>query len=185
MRSRYIIVAGATLIASSPFLVSFVQHWEADKRDPSLVYADKLAQGLPTVCSGITRHITDTPIVVGDRWPPEKCEAEKAAALAKVQLQIAGCFKVAPPQEVFDMATSHAWNFGAPATCSSAAMRAWNAADWETGCRRMTRGDDGRIVWAYVRTGRIVNGKPELKFVQGLHNRRNAEADICANGWPG
>jgi GH24 family phage-related lysozyme (muramidase) len=162
-----IVVAGATLAAASPALLDFLGRWEGAAE--YVVYADKLAGGLPTVCKGLTLHITTTPIIVGQRWTPEQCEAEERAAVIKVQTQIAPCFKVAPPQSVFNMATSHAWNFGAARTCGSGAMQAWNRGDWATGCRRISRGDDGQMVWVYA------GGK----FVKGLANRRAAETAQC------
>lgn len=180
-KAATIVVAGAVLTAGSPFLMAFLSKWESGAKPVLVVYADKLAGGLPTVCKGLTRHVTRTPIIVGERWTEEKCEAEESAAVIRVQLQLAHCFKRPPAQMVWDMATSHAWNNGSPNTCSSGAMRAWNAGDWVRGCQRLARGDDGTMVWSYVRTGRLLpNGKPEMRFVQGLANRRADEAATCA-----
>ena len=168
------------LVLGSTILLGFLALWESSGKPVTIVYADKLAGGLPTVCDGITRHITSTPIVVGEKWSAEKCAAETRAAVVKVQNQLLRCFKVTPPQPVLDSATSHAWNFGAAATCGSGAMQAWNAEQWALGCRRLQFADDGRPVWSYVKTGRLLpNGKPEMKFVQGLANRRGAERAMC------
>lgn len=163
-----IAVAGALLAAASPALMGFLGDWEG--RAQYVVYADKLANGIPTVCKGLTRHVTSTPIIVGERWSPERCEAEERAAVVRVQQQLAPCFRRAPSQQVFDMATSHAWNLGAPATCGSKAMQAWNAGQWDLGCQRISRGDDGKLVWVYA------GGQ----FVKGLANRRAAETARCA-----
>jgi lysozyme len=169
---------GGALVLCSAGLFAFVGKWEGKKIHT--VYADRLAGGIPTVCKGLTRHVTRTPIIVGDTWSEDKCEREEHAAMEKVQVALAMCFKVLPPQGVFDMASSHAWNFGAPATCESLAMEAWNAGDWELGCRRMSRSDEGKYVWSSVKTGRILpNGQPERKFVQGLANRRADETRTC------
>ena len=116
---------------------------------------------------------------MGERWSEEKCEAEERAAIVAVQQQLAACFKFPPPQMVFDMASSHAWNNGAPATCGSGAMVAWNHGEWARGCRRIARGDHCRVVWSFVRDGRNANGSPRYKFVQGLANRRADEAETC------
>jgi len=175
-----IVVAGATLVAGSPFLMGFLQKWESGKARVLVVYADKVARGLPTVCNGLTRHVTSTPIIVGERWSEEKCEAEERAAVVAVQQRLATCFKLPPPQMVFDMASSHAWNNGAPATCGSGAMEAWNRGEWARGCQRMARGDDGRVVWSFVRDGKNADGTPRYKFVQGLANRRAQEAQTCS-----
>lgn len=161
------IAAGAVAVGSAG-LMSFLGRWEGEAEN--IVYADKLANGLPTVCKGLTKHVTTTPIIVGEYWPPEKCEREESAAVVRVQLQVLECFEIAPPQSVLDAATSHAWNFGAGRTCGSAAMKAWNRAEWDLGCRRLQFGDDGRPVWSYA------GGK----FIRGLANRRAAERALCA-----
>lgn len=172
-----------SLILGSASLMLFLGMWEGDAQ--YTVYADKLAQGIPTVCKGITRHVTNTPIIVGEVWSKEKCELEERVAVEKVQLRLMECFAILPPQSVFDMATSHAWNNGVANTCGSAAMRSWQKGDWALGCRRMAVSDLGKPVWSYVRTGRkLPNGKPEFKFVQGLANRRQAEAARCYPGEP-
>lgn len=172
-----IVVAGATLVAGSPFLMGFLQKWESGKARVLVVYADRLAGGLPTVCNGLTPHVTKTPIIVGERWTDEKCEAEERAAVVSVQQRLATCFKRPPSQMVFDMATSHAWNLGPSATCGSGAMAAWNRGQWALGCQRIARGDDGTLVWSY--TCKTVAGQRQCTFVQGLANRRADEAQTC------
>lgn len=173
-----IVVAGATLLAASPFLMDFLGKWESSNRPILTVYADKLAGGLPTVCNGLTRYVTDTPIRVGDRWTLEKCEEEERRAVVRVQNQLAPCFKRPPNQMVWDMATSHAWNNGAPSTCGSLAMQSFNRGDWEAGCRRLALSDAGRPVWSY--TCKMVAGVRECTFVQGLADRRRDEWKYCA-----
>ena len=172
---------GGTLIFASPTLRDFLEREESGARGVVLtVYADKLAGGLPTVCDGLTRHVTRTPIIVGQRWTPEQCERETRAALVRVQQSLVKCFRILPPQSVFDMASSHAWNNGAPNTCASAALRAWNGGQFELGCRRLALSDGGKPVWSYVRTGKTLpNGKPEMRFVQGLQDRRQRELKLC------
>lgn len=175
---------GAGLVFLSATLIAFLGKWEPAKGDMALVvYADKLARGIPTVCDGLTHHVTNTPIIVGEVWTHDKCTAERNRALLKVQAQVLKCFRINPPQAVFDMASSHAWNQGAGATCASQAMQAWNAGEWDLGCRRLQLSDGGKIVWSYVKTGRkLPNGKPEYKFVQGLANRRIDERGVCEKG---
>lgn len=174
-KSRYFPHLAGSLILCAGSLVAFLGRWEG--AEEFTVYADKLAGGLPTVCRGLTKHVTSTPIIVGERWTKAKCEREELAALERVQMQVAACFKTLPPQRVFDAASSHAWNLGAPATCGSGAMAAFNRGEWDRGCRRLSRGDDGTIVWSF--TSRIVNGEKVYTFVQGLANRRAAETDLC------
>ena len=176
-----LILASAALVGGSGLL----DKWEPDKSSSKaalVVYPDKLAQGLPTVCNGITKHVSTRPVVVGDVWTEAECKAEETQALEKVQIKLASCFKILPPQSVFDAATSHAWNNGTGATCGSLAMKAWNQSNWNLGCTRIAYSDAGNRVWSYVKTGKIVNGKPEMKFVQGLANRREDEMRLCKEG---
>lgn len=182
-RMRYFPHLVGSLALASAGVLTFLGQWEPDARDPGLVYADPLAGGLPTVCKGITRHVTSTPVIVGQRWTAARCAQEEGAAIEVLQLRLARCFTRLPPQSVFDMATSHAWNNGVGNTCASQALVAWNAGDWALGCRRLGMSDSGRPVWSYVRTGRTLpDGKPEMRFVQGLANRRAAETTACLEG---
>jgi lysozyme len=176
-KTKLIKVAGGLLLAASAGVTAILAEWEPDKAYPGLVYADKLAGGLPTVCNGITKHVTATPVVVGQQWSPEQCAREEAAAIEALQTRLAKCFKRTPPQSIFDMATSHAWNNGVGGTCNSQAMAAWNAGDWALGCRRLGLSDSGRPVWSYVR-------QPDgsMRFVQGLANRRADETQRCLEG---
>ncbi len=178
---------GPGLMLGTVTVAAFIGFWEGGKSadGSSVAYADKLAGGLPTVCAGITRHVTNTPIIVGERWSAEKCLAEEQRAISVLQLRLEQCFKHMPPQSVFDMGTSHAWNNGVGATCGSQAMVAWNQQDWRLGCRRLAFSDSGRRVWSYVKTGRLLpDGKPEMRFVEGLANRRSAEYETCTKDLP-
>lgn len=159
------VAAGLVLCSATAY--EFIGRWEG--KSEFTVYADKLANDLPTVCRGLTRHVTSTPIIVGEVWTPAKCEAEEKRAILQVQHELLGCFDRAPPQSVLDAATSHAWNFGSGKTCNSAAMKAWDRGEWDLGCRRLQFADDGRPVWSFA------GGK----FVRGLANRRAAERKMC------
>ena len=162
------------LALGSATLLAFLGLWEGGKHKDgsSTVYADKLAGGLPTVCSGITKHITTTPIIVGERWSAEKCIEEERKAVSKVQEQLLKCFTVKPPQSVLDAATSFAWNVGASSVCKSGAMQAWQRGEWVRGCERIAFTDSGKRSWSYA------GGK----FVKGLANRRDAEVKLCKSG---
>lgn len=175
---KLIIVAGVALVGGSPFVMDYIAKWESSGNTVLTVYADKLAGGIPTVCDGITKHVTSTPIVVGDKWTVEKCLEETQRAVINVQTKIAKCFKLPPNQMVFDIATSHAWNFGAGATCGSLAMKAWNQGQWELGCKRLALNDSGTPAWSY--TCKTVKGVRECHFVKGLQNRRQDEWKHCA-----
>ena len=180
IRARIVIVAGVALVGASPVVIDHLTQWESGGSRVLTVYADRLAGGLPTVCNGITRHVTSEPVIVGQTWTVEKCDRVEQDALEAVQTRLAGCFRVPVPQSVFDMATSHAWNFGAHRTCNSAAMQAWNMGELELGCRRIAFDDLGKRVWAYKCTGS--GPAKQCKLVSGLALRRDDEARKCANG---
>ncbi len=180
MKKQYFPHLGGSLILASAALLGFLGQWEGAEQH--VVYADQLAGGLPTVCKGLTRHVTTTPIIVGERWSAEKCAREEAAALQRVQTALAQCFKRLPPQYVFDAASSHAWNFGHPSTCSSLAMQAFNRGDWETGCRRLSMSDAGRPVWSFTSHLDPRTGAKVYTFIQGLANRRQEETSFCRKG---
>ena len=177
---KYFPHLGGSLVLGSAALLGFLGQWEGQGQH--VVYADKLAGGLPTVCKGLTRHVTTTPIIVGQRWSAEKCQREETAALQRVQTALAQCFKVLPPQYVFDAASSHAWNFGHPSTCNSLAMQSFNRADWDTGCRRLSMSDAGRPVWSFTSHTNPKTGIKTYTFIQGLANRRQAETSFCRQG---
>jgi len=109
------LIAGllASLILASPALLDFLKKWEGGA-DGMVVYADKLAGGLPTACHGITKYVTDEPVIVGEHWSKEKCDRVMSVALTKVQLDLLSCLTHEPPQGVFDAVSSLAWNVGAP-----------------------------------------------------------------------
>lgn len=166
---------GSRVLLGSAAVVALIAAWEGGRLSDgsSRVYADRLAGGLPTVCNGLTRHVTATPIVVGERWSREQCDREQAAALAKIQRRLEQCFgPIPPPQNVFDAATSWAWNVGVTGVCGSQAMKQWQGGSWRTGCERMIRSQSGKYVWVFA------GGR----FVQGLANRRQAESDYCKQG---
>lgn len=170
-KARIAALVASGLVAGSVGVTELISRWETGGKPQAFytVYADRLANGLPTVCDGITHHVTDTPIIVGEVWPASKCILEERRALIEVQGDLFACFRKIPPQAVFDAATSHAWNVGAPSTCGSAAMQAWNRGDWTLGCKRLQQADSGKLVWVYA----------DGKFVQGLANRRADERRYC------
>ncbi|WP_339496301.1 lysozyme [Pseudomonas sp. RA_105y_Pfl2_P56] len=173
MSLRGKIQAGALTLASAS-LVAFLGTWEGNGQNT--VYADKLARGLPTVCKGITRHTSPFPVVVGDYWSPERCAEVEQLVISKGQLQLADC--ITNPdvrQNTFDALTSHGHNVGVPSTCASRAVALINAGRISDGCKALAWAPDGKTpVWAFV-----TDGKGRKQFVQGLHNRRLAEMELC------
>lgn len=157
-RTRYFPHLAGTLVLASAGAVGMLNKWEPAKGSPDaqlVVYADKLAQGLPSVCNGITKHVATIPVVVGEKWTQQMCDTQQELAIEKVQTQVAMCFKVLPPQSVFDMAFDHAWNNGYFATCSSQSMQNWNKHKWKEGCRLLTFTPTGEPNWSSVSQGRF------------------------------
>lgn len=183
---------GPKVMLGTVAVVAMIAAFEGgtDKDGSATAYADKLAQGLPTVCHGLTRHVTPTLIIVGEKWSAEKCFKEEQAVIIKVQDKLETCFGpppvFTPPQSVFDAATSFAWNNGVDATCGSRSMKLWSVGNWNEGCRSMAYASGtSRPVWSYVKTGkRLADGKPEYVFVKGLFKRRQAEYLYCVKDLP-
>ena len=153
-------------------LQGFLDRWEG--KGQNVVYADRLAKGLPTVCRGITKYTSPDPVIVGEFWSAERCLEVERLVVEKGQLEIADCITVspAPEQHVFDAFTSHGHNFGNATTCASRAMALLNQGKTAEACHALAWGPNGQKVWAYA----------SGKYVQGLHNRRLAEEKLCLTG---
>lgn len=174
MSLRNKIAAGAIALASAT-MMAFLGTWEGNGQ--LVVYADKLAGGLPTVCKGITRHSSPVPVIVGDYWSDARCAEVETLVVRKGQLQLADCLSnESIGQNTFDALSSHAHNVGTANTCASRAVGLINAGRIAEGCKALAWAPDGRTpVWSYV-----TNAQGKKVFVPGLHNRRRAEAGLCA-----
>ena len=177
--SKTVLKYGATLVLASAGLGSFLGVWEPDKNRPGVVYPDMLAGGLPTVCKGITKHTSPYPVVLGDVWSPERCEEVERLVTTRYQLTLLDCINTKVSQHTFDALSSHAHNFGVGSTCASKALGLINAGHLAEGCRSLAYTPSGQPNWSSVKTGKLINGVPEYRFVQGLHNRRKAEMALC------
>lgn len=170
MKAKVATGIGAGLILASAALMGTVSKWESGGKRVLTVYADKLAGGLPTVCDGLTKHVTTTPIIVGEKWTDEKCEAEERHAMVtKVQIPLAKCLPTDVPQSVFDALSSHAWNLGVSRTCGSVAAQYARRGDYRTACERIAHSAAGKPVWSSA------GGR----FVRGLYFRRLDERKLC------
>ncbi|WP_411378791.1 lysozyme [Pseudomonas sp. MPB26] len=175
MSLRNKIAAGVLVLASAP-LLAFLGNWEGEGQN--VVYADRLARGLPTVCKGITRYTSPYPLIVGDYWSPARCAEVEQLVVEKGQLALADCLtNPAIGQKTFDALSSHGHNFGVPSTCASRAVGLINAGRIAEGCKALAWGPDGRPVWSSV-----TDAQGRKRFVPGLHARRRAEAAMCAEG---
>lgn len=173
MNLRNKIATGAIVLASAS-LLSFLGKWEGDGQN--VVYLDKLARGLPTVCKGITRHTSPYPVVVGDYWSEARCAEVEQLVVEKGQLALADCLtnqKIG--QNTFDALSSHGHNFGVPSTCASRAVGLINSGRISDGCKAIAWAPDGKTpVWAFV-----TDAQGRKQFARGLHARRVAEAELC------
>jgi len=172
--AKQIMHKGGALVLASVGLVAMLTRWEP-ARDPGLVYADRLANDLPTVCNGITRHVSPYPVVVGERWSAEKCALAQEYALAQTQMKLLPCFKVRISQGQFDAFSSFAWNVGFAAACGSRAMALTNSGQAAQGCDALAHKPDGEPAWSYA-AGR---------YVFGLYKRRLDERRLCLSGVTG
>ena len=163
----YFFVGGAAVLAGSPVVMSFLERWEGSNQ--YVVYADELAGGLPTVCKGITKHTSPYPVVVGERWSKAKCDEVEQHVVLETQRALQQCVNVAVPQSVFDALTDHAHNVGWPSTCASQSVKAINSGELERGCELLAYKPDGTPNWSHA------GGR----YIQGLHNRRKAERELC------
>ena len=163
-----IIVAGVSLVAASPTLMTFLGQWEGNNQNR--VYADRLAGGLPTVCKGVTRHTSPYPVILGEYWSPAKCEEVERYVVIQTQQALAKCIKHPITQGTWDGLSSHAHNFGWSKTCGSQTVKAINRGEVELGCRLLANKPDGSPNWSFV--GKV--------FYRGLYNRRLAErSELC------
>ncbi len=171
---KTVVKYGAVLVLASASYMGFVNKWEADKDRETVVYADRLARGEPTVCDGITNAVSPYPVIVGDVWSTERCEEVNQLVAEKTQLKLLDCVKTRIGQNTFDALSSHAHNVGVGNTCASRALGLINNGLLAEGCRALAFTPASAPNWSYVTTG------GQKQFVQGLHNRRKDEARLCA-----
>jgi lysozyme len=164
-------VIGGLVLASQP-LLDFLSKWEGGSGGMT-VYADKLANGLPTTCYGITKHVTDEPVIVGEYWSQKKCDRVMSVSLARVQTKLLDCINHRPPQNVFDALSSLAWNVGWPKACGSMSAKYSRMKDYKSACNLLANTFSGKPNWSYARGN----------FIEGLYNvRRAARDNLCLVG---
>ncbi len=167
-------IAAGSLVLCSGALSVFLGVWEGNGQN--VVYADNLARGLPTVCKGITKYTSPVPVVVGEYWSDARCAEVEKLVVQKGQLALADCLTNQQiSQNTLDALSSHAHNVGTANTCASRAVGLINSGRIADGCKALAWAPDGKPVWAYV-----TDAQGRKVFVPGLHNRRRAEAEMCA-----
>lgn len=158
----------AVLLAAltGPLAMTTLTRWEGDIHR---VYADRLADNLPTFCAGRT----DTTAKVGTVLTSDFCERVNQITLLEYGYHVLGCTNWAhlTPARLVGL-TVFAINVGKQGACTSAAVRNINAGRLKEGCDLIAYRPNGSPNWSYIGSS----------FVRGLHNRRLAERDLCLRG---
>ncbi len=135
------------------------------------VYADKLAGDIPTYCAGRT----DWKAKVGTRLTSDECQEVNKTTLLEYGYAILDCadWNYLTPGRLIGL-TMFAINVGKQGACGSSAVRYINAGRVAEGCNLLAYKQDGAPNWSYAQGA----------YVQGLHNRRLAERDLCLDRGP-
>lgn len=135
------------------------------------VYADRLANGLPTRCAGDTNHS----MPVGTKLTSDQCQAVNKTTMLKYGAAVLSCtnWDHLNGDRLIGL-TLFAINVGKSGACGSQSFKAINAGRIREGCNLLSTRPDGSPNWSYARGA----------YVQGLQNRRLAERDWCLKGLP-
>lgn len=164
--SGAIVIAG--LVVGGPDMVAALQTVE---KQETTVYADKLAYGVPTVCSGYT----DWKMRVGQVYDKAFCDALDRRTAIEYGLAVVDCIGAANlNQRSLEAMTLFAVNVGKAGACGSRAAQLLRAGQHDAGCRAISRGPSGQRVWI------TAGGKPR----KGLANRRDFETAWCLKAPP-
>ena len=130
------------------------------------VYPDKLAGGIPTYCAGMT----DWKQPIGKTFTSDQCKEVNKATITNYGYAVLGCteWQHLTPQR-FTALIMFAINVGKSGACNSQAVKHINAGNIQAGCRLIAYTPAGKPNWSYA------GGK----YVQGLHNRRIKEMNLC------
>ena len=151
---------------TGPLAHGTLVRWEGDIHK---VYADRLARGIPTFCAGRT----DWAAKVGTPLSSDFCAEVNKTTLIEYGYAVLECanWDHLSANRLIAM-TIFAINVGKEGACKSQAMVNINRGRIKQGCDLIAYKPNGEPNWA------IADGK----YVQGLHNRRKAERDLCLRG---
>ena len=154
---------------TSPLAYTTLERWEGNILE---VYADHLANGLPTYCAGRT----DWNAKVGTKLTSDQCEEINKGTLLEYGAAVLACtdWSYLTPKRLIGM-TIFAINVGKAGACGSQAFKAINAGRIAQGCDLIATRPDGKPNWSYS----------DGVYRQGLQNRRQAERSLCREGLPG
>lgn len=158
-------VIPAALLAAlaSPLAYSTLEKLEGNVL---VVYADTLANDVPTYCAGRT----DWKATPGTKLTSDECVAVNKATILEYGYAVLACtnWDYLTARRLIGL-TMFAINVGKSAACGSAAIQHINAGRVVAGCNLLAYKPNGEPNWSYA--GGV--------FVQGLHNRRRAELALC------
>jgi lysozyme len=144
----------------SAVLLGAAALWEGTKYKP---YEDIV--GVLTVCNGYTGK----DIVRNKTYTPQECQQLLKKELYIHAEGILKCIRVPLAQNEFDAYTLFAYNVGVAGACGSRAFSLLNQERRQEACRALAFSPSNTPVWSFA------GGR----FVQGLHNRRMYEMNMC------
>jgi len=129
------------------------------------------AVGVPTICAGLTRYPNGIPVRMGDICDMRICRGYLEQMLRQEflppQERIPGWAQFGPQRQA--VLLSFAWNMGA---------RFYGAAGFETISRVLRDGASNPAAYAQMESALLLYVKAGGKTLDGLVNRRQAEANI-------
>jgi lysozyme len=156
-----ILIAG--LVIGGPDMVKALQGVE---KQETTVYADKLAYGIPTVCSGYT----DWSLRVGQVYDKAFCDSLDQKTAIDYGIAVVDCIGAENlTQRSLEAMTLFAINVGKKGACGSRAAQLFRVKKHDEACRAISRGPKGERVWV------MSGGIPR----KGLANRRDFETSWC------
>jgi GH24 family phage-related lysozyme (muramidase) len=154
---------GGALVLGGAAIVAALTLWE---KQELFVYADKLAGGLPTYCSGRTHP----PRPVGEALTKQECDAIDRQTTIEYGKAVLKCIPADKfDQNSFDAFTLFTVNVGPTAACGSRAARLMREGKREEACKALATGLGGAPAWSYAAG----------VYVRGLQNRRQYEKNWC------
>lgn len=169
MRIKNKVVPAALVAAlSSPLAYTTLERWEGNILS---VYADNLADGLPTYCAGRTNKNA----VIGTKLTSDQCKEINKLTLVEYGYAVLGCtnWDMLDADRLVAL-TIFAINVGKSGACGSQAIQSVNAGQVSKGCELLARKPNGDPNWSNA----------SGKYVPGLQNRRQAERKLCRKGLP-
>ena len=121
--------------------------------------------GVTTVCYGYTGK----DIVKGEQYTNDECALLLRKEILIHAKGVLECVSAPLTEYQYNAFVLMAYNVGVSGFCNSRALRLFNTGKTEEACRAIAYSPTGAPVWSFVNN----------KFVQGLHNRRIYEMNMC------